>query len=382
MYKYFICIILISLLAGGCGESGETEITGSQITRVSSGSDYQLVNSKGEPVLIISGQEITPEDIINKPTSMGDLFTTPSEFLGSFAKDLDIKEFKEKIKQPLLVIVADKISDIILYKSAKKKLGDTLDETLDKAIESEIRRFSMQYGGDQAKADEEIKLKWHDIDSYKKILKREILMQWYISSQTIEENFITYRQLIKQYESMKDKDFVITPMIEFQLIDIQPSKLTISDPNKDRLELAEELADTIYSELKSGGDFSELARQYSHGPKSQSGGLWDPVNPSSLAEPYDLIAKAAKDMNPGQISEPIKTDTHIFILKLLNKQNEGYEPFEKVQEQVRKATKAEQNKNMAISKLNESLVQQMERSETNAFIDYCLEKIYKQNNQK
>ncbi len=380
MFRYCICIALLLIMVGGCEQPAQPASANNGLTRIIESGDFRLINSSGEPVLLVSGQQITPGEIINEPASIGDRIITPSEYF--IAKGMEIGQFKEEIKGYLQLILADKISDILLYKSAKKKLGDNIDESLEKAVESEVRRFTQQFGGDQAKADEVIKLKWHDIESYKKILKSEILKQWYVSSQTNQNNFITYRQLKNKYESMKNENFAITPMIEFQLIDIQPAKLEITDPNKDRYEYAEELANGIYSRLKSGEDFAELAKNYSYGLKKQSGGSWEPMNPDSLAEPYDMIAKAAQNMNIGDISQPIKADSHIFIVKLINKRAAGYEPFEKVQEQVRRAALSEQDESKVLNELNESLVQQMTRDETNLFIDFCLEKLYKQSNKE
>jgi parvulin-like peptidyl-prolyl isomerase len=381
MLKYFVCIFSIWLLAAGCEKAVQPVLINNELIQITDSNSFQLINSKGEPVLMVAGQEITSDEIINEPANLGDLFISPFEHLKPIAQGLEIGEFKERTGDLLNIIVADKVTEILLYKSAKKQFGDSLDENLDKAAESEIRRFTQQFGGDQAKADEAIKNAWHDRESYKKFLKREILTQWYLSSQQAINSSISLRQLKKQYEKMKNESFAITPMIEFRLIDIVPAKLEIADPNQDCNNYAEKLADEIFTRLKSGEDFAELAKQYSQGPKKQFGGSWAAVNPDSLAEPYDSIAKASQDMKPGDISKPIKAGTHIFIVKLENKREAGYVPFEEVQEQVRQAALQEQNKNAALNKLKESIDQQMKLDETKAFIDFCLEKIYKESNQ-
>ena len=87
-------------------------------------------------------------------------------------------------------------------------------------------------------------------------------------------------------------------------------------------------------------------------------------------------------MNPGEISQPIKADFHIFIFKLEAKRSAGYVPFEDVQDQVKQALKSEQKENAALEKLNESVIHQMQLDETNEFIDFCLEKVYKISNQE
>lgn len=362
-------------MAGGCEKAAEPVTN--NLTRINRGGIVQLIDSKDEPVLLVSGQEISSDNMFNEPAPFGKMFFKPVEYLEPVAKGLTFDQFKEKIREPLQVILSDKIFDVILYSSAKKKFGDKIDESLEKAIDSEIRRYIQQFGGDQAKTDEAIKEKYYNRDCLKKELKREILTQWYVSSQTNDKNYIPYRQLVMQYEKMKDNNFAINPMIEFRSIDIFPEKLEITDPNADRKKYAQNLANELYDKLQSGADFAELAKKYSSGHRKEYGGLWDAVNPNSLAEPFNAIAKATQDMNEGEISKPIITDSCIFIVKLENKVSAGYIPFENVQDQVKNAAIAEQNRNTALNPIKDIVIQQMESAEVKAFIDFCLEKLYK-----
>ncbi len=382
MYRY-ICLILllIGILVGGCGKPKESVSPNIELTRVSSGEDYIFINSKEEPVLLVSGQDISPEDIINAPVKLKSSVIIPGELFSEFAKSMDLKEFKEKMRERMLVILADKISDILLYKNAKKEAGDSLDEFLDKAIDSEFRKIVQKAGGDELKADELIKKNWQDLDTFKKDTRRQILVQWYLSKQKTEDSFIPYRKLIRKYDSIKDEKFAIQPEVEFRSIDIIPSSIQLPDPNLDRNKYAEDLANEIYNKLKSGEDFAKLAEEHSQGPRKSFGGLWAPVNPDSLAEPFDVLAKSTMKMNPGEISEPIKIDSYIFIIKLEKKRPAGYIPFEQVQNDVKKAVIEEQKEAKAMGQLDKNINQQMERVETGVFVDYCLEKIYKASNQ-
>lgn len=380
MYKNFIFIALILFMAAGCEKAAEPVTN--NLTRVNRSGTVQIVDTKGEPVLLVSGQQITSDNMLNEPAPLGNIFLKPAEYLEPVAQSLTFDQFKEKIREPLQAILSDKIFDVLLYNSAKKKFGDKIDESLEKAIDSEIRRYIQQFGGDQAKADQAIREKYHDQDSLKKELKREILTQWYVSSQTNEKSFVPYRQLVMQYEKMKDDHFAINPMIKFRSIDIIPGKLEITDPNVDQKKYAQTLANELYEKLQSGADFAELAKKYSGGHRKEYGGLWDPVNPNSLAEPFNAIANATQDMKQGEISKPIITDTFIFIVKLEDKVSAGYIPFENVQEQVKNAAIVEQNRSIALKPMKDIVVQQMSGSETNAFIDFCLEKLYKISTQK
>jgi len=378
MYRYSCLILLfIVILAGGCEKPAEPTLTNLELTRIPDSNDFLYVNSKEEPVLLVAGQEITSDDIINTPVRLKNSYKVPGELFAEVALSMNAQEFKETMRDSLFAILADRISDILLYNSAKKEIGDSLDEYLEKTIDSEIRKKVQQFGGDELKADEAIKETWYDRATYKKELQKEILIQWYLSTQKTEDSFIPYRRLIRKYDSMKDANFVIKPVIEFRSIDIIPSRLELPDPNMDRNKYAENFANELYGKLKSGEDFGELATTYSHGHRKSFAGLWEPLNPDSLAAPFDILAKTAMKMNPGEISEPIITDSYIFIIKLEKKVPAGYIPFEQVQNDVKKAVIKEQNDAKAMSQLDKSINQQMGRFETGIFVDYCLDKIHK-----
>ena len=191
---------------------------------------------------------------------------------------------------------------------------------------------------------------------------------------------VTYRELMDCYNEMKDKYFAKTATIQFRLIDIQPAMLEAANLNEDRHQLAEKLALDLTKRIRSGEDFGELAKQYSHGPMREFGGLWQPVQPGSLAVPYDKLAAEAENIESSRIARIIITAEHVFIMKLEEKKMSGYEPFEKVQEQVRDKIVLDRW-NEAVNRVNATLLQQAELSRTDEFIDFCLEKIYQMRNQ-
>jgi len=110
------------------------------------------------------------------------------------------------------------------------------------------------------------------------------------------------------------------------------------------------------------------------------GGLWKPVSPGSLAAPYDKLAAEAENIVSSQITRIIITAEHVFIMKLEEKKIAGYEPFKEVQRQVRNKIILDRQ-NEAVYRVNATLLQQVELSKTDEFIDFCLEKIYQMRNE-
>jgi parvulin-like peptidyl-prolyl isomerase len=89
-----------------------------------------------------------------------------------------------------------------------------------------------------------------------------------------------------------------------------------------------------------------------------------------------MLATEAQKLQPGQISGPIEVEGHIFIMKLEDKRSKSYEPFEQVQKELEGKIISDRRQK-AFEKLNAELV----LDEKDAFLDFCLEKIYRMNKQ-
>lgn len=139
-------------------------------------------------------------------------------------------------------------------------------------------------------------------------------------------------EVLEYYEKVTPEN----AKFQFRLIDIRPSELRSSDINSSEGETREEAACRIAIQLieraAKGEDFGELAKTYSHGHRRSYGGLWNPLQPSSLAPLYDVLGEYALDMQPGQVSEPIQKEEHVFIMKLEQAQRESVQPFEEVKD--------------------------------------------------
>jgi hypothetical protein len=188
---------------------------------------------------------------------------------------------------------------------------------------------------------------------------------------------VTYSELLTAYNQMKDESFVVLAAIKFQLIDIEPARLQITDPNHNLLERARKLADELIRKLKAGKDFLELAKEY---PRVTFAAPSKPVQPDSLK--YSILADEAEKLQPGDVSGPIETpqQEHIFIMKLQEKQPKGYQPLENVQREVKAKIIADRRK-QAQDRILAKLRLQAEHELSDEFTGFCLQKIYRMSNE-
>ncbi len=375
-YRRLLAGLFLALwLVSGCGDEGKSGLTESELARIAVAQKVELMKASGGLSLMVGGEPITSDEIIKSPTELEKAYVSPLEYFKTIAQANTLEQFKRQARSELKSVVMNRISEMLLYQYAKRQAGANISESLDKAAETEMRKFVLRFGGDEAKADEALKQRGTDRKGFKERQKKLILIQSYIGSKMPRYRPATYRELVDCYDRMKDKSFFKPAQIRFRLIDIEPAKLDITDPNKDRHEEARKLADELVERIKAGEDFGTLAQKYSHGLWREAGGLWQPVQPGSLASPYDVLAAEAEKIEPGQIAGPIKTPEHIFIMKLEEKQSAGFEPFEKVQKQVEDKIFSDQ-RNEVVNRLNARLMEQAELGKTDEFIDFCLEKIY------
>jgi len=376
----FVCSFFLLFFIVGCAERSGATFTDAELERVSLAQRIKLVEQAGGLVLMVGGEPITSDEIINYPVEQGEAVVPLIDVLRPAAQISNLEQFKKQARGRVDEIVTTKISDILLYHLAKTRVGENIDEALEKAAEAEMRRFVLSCGGDEAKADEKLEQMGLDRKGFKKQQKRLILAQAEIMSKLSRNSPITYRELTDCYDRMKDEFFVVPGTVQFRLIDIQPARLEAADPNEDRRDLAMGLADELLERLQTGEDFGELAKQYSHGLWRETGGLWMPLQPQSLAEPYDVLVNEIEKTEPGEIAGLIETDEHIFIMKLEQKHPRSYKPLEEVQRQVEQKIISDQWVNV-VDKLNAGLTKNAAFGEKDEFIDFCLDKIYRISNQ-
>ncbi len=113
-----------------------------------------------------------------------------------------------------------------------------------------------------------------------------------------------------------------------KVTDKQPSKgkiqiatilkvIDFTTTNEEKAKIKQEIND-IYIQLRSGGDFQELARKYSDDRNMAGSGIngfW--TGPREREPAFDSAAYSLK--NPGDITEPVETSMGWFIIRLLDK---------------------------------------------------------------
>src|SRR4030042_3582926 len=254
------CAFLIMsslLLIYGCEGGDKPKFTEEEMSHIPLAQREGLPEASGGFVLGVGGETITSDEIITAPLL---------NHFRPIAQKSNFEQFKKQARPDIEQLLATRISNILLYQQAKREAGTGVDfeDALEKATESEMRRFIASFNGDYAKAEQALKQMGMDWRSFREYQKKTILSQDYVRQLLPEQKPVTHSELVNCYNEMKGEFFAVPATITFRLIDIEIPKLEVTDPNRSRREQAEELAGELVKRLQKGEDFGALAKQNSH----------------------------------------------------------------------------------------------------------------------
>jgi parvulin-like peptidyl-prolyl isomerase len=176
-----------------------------------------------------------------------------------------------------------------------KNLG--VDVT-DKDVDKEVARYKKQfYGGSDAR--------------WEKAVKQQGLTDEQ-ARQTIREQLVSRKVQDKIVKDVKVSDADIK-----QYYDTHKSQYVQPESREVRhiLVTKKALADSLYQQLKNGGNFAKLAKQYSKDPGSAANGGKLTVSKGQTVPQFD---KTAFSLKTGQISQPVHTQYGYHIIQALS----------------------------------------------------------------
>ncbi len=100
----------------------------------------------------------------------------------------------------------------------------------------------------------------------------------------------------------------------------------------------------IMEKAKAGKDFTELAKAYSEGPSSKDGGDLGTFSRGDMVKPF---SDKAFSMEPGQISEPVRTQFGWHIIKVDAHNPESVKALSDVGKEIRKKLAGQKARNIA-----------------------------------
>lgn len=114
---------------------------------------------------------------------------------------------------------------------------------------------------------------------------------------------------------------------------------TAADASDEAVAQAKAKADDVAAKIKAGDKFEDLAKQYSGGPTAAQGGDLGTFKRGALAK---VLEDQTFDLQPGQVTAPIRTRQGFVILKVTEHQQAGTPPLSQIEPQIQEAMYMEQ----------------------------------------
>ncbi|MCF8061101.1 MAG: SurA N-terminal domain-containing protein, partial [Deltaproteobacteria bacterium] len=104
------------------------------------------------------------------------------------------------------------------------------------------------------------------------------------------------------------------------------------DASEEKEKEVRERAREIHEQAKAEGDFAELARTHSEGPTADEGGELGYFSSGEMVKPFE---EAAFNMEPGEISDLVRTQFGFHIIKVEDVREARTKPLEEVRDEIR-----------------------------------------------
>jgi len=230
---------------------------------------------------------------------------------------------EENLKKAREEILAQLVEHKLLEQEIKKKKVEVSDRDVDQAIgdimkenrltENELKMALAKDGMTFSRYRQRIR---DDIGKMR-LINREIKSKIVIKEEDLKK---AYQEDLKEY----------TDPLE---VKVQQIFLSVAQ------EASEKQVSAIYKEAQSlleragrGEDFAQLAKNYSQGPEAQEGGV---LGFFKHKEMMPELEEAAFKLQPGGLSEVVRSSAGFHILRVMEKKGGEPRPFAEVQNKIR-----------------------------------------------
>jgi peptidyl-prolyl cis-trans isomerase SurA len=223
------------------------------------------------------------------------------------------------LRGALDAIVADK-----LFAGQAASLGVEITEAeIDQTVDEIKRRNNL----DEARLDAALAEQGLDRAAYRKALKRDLETARIISLRVRSRVKVTDEDVRNHWQT-RQKDFRAGEEVHVRhvFVALPPGG------GAAEVEKARTRAEKALARIRSGEDFATVAKELSQAPSAAEGGDLGWLKRGTVQPEIEKVAMA---LQPGQVSDVVKTRNGWQVLQVQERRGGGVRPFEEVKEEIR-----------------------------------------------
>lgn len=241
-----------------------------------------------------------------------------------FIADYRLRYGEEKLKDKVDEAKQDALNRLIeeklILQEAKKTDITVSEQEIDEMLQHVKSRFE---------SEEEFRYALEEsgatMTKLKQRYKEQIMMRKLINGLINAKVNISPTQIAAYYYAHREH-FLTPKMVRFKVLLLKP----LPDRN---IEQTEKLALQILDRIRAGEDFDMLVKEYSQGPNIDKGGDMGYMTEGSIIKE---VEDAISNMEPGEISDLVKTATGFDIVKLIDRREAEVKSLAEATDTIRK----------------------------------------------
>ena len=179
-----------------------------------------------------------------------------------------------------------------------------------------------------------------------------------VTQQEIQQEYDKHKAEMERPEQVRLSEILISTQTKPPVKTEKGTEVLPEPPSPEVVAQAQAKADQVYALLQKGGNFADLAKQYSNGPTSAIGGDLEYFKRGTLSKELEQQVFA---MKAGEYSQPVRTNQGFVILKVTEHQDAGVPPLKDVEARIQE--------NIYMTKMQPALREYLTKLREDAYID-------------
>ncbi len=302
---------------------------------------------------VIRGSEVVDAGMIqvnDKFITLGEVLHPIRRRLQSAPAGLTDRDFRLKALELVRQSMKARIEEALMLAEADRKLTEVEKKVVEGEIDKAYRRALAEQRGSKTRLEDRLAAEGTSLAEWLRSLRRSLTVQTYLQRHVFVQMNVNRRMLWNYYRAHPE-EFRTRGRLQMQIVAAPLSAYLPSNrpASPDEREQAKKLArrqiDLSIAALDAGGNFAEVAREYSKGAMASAGGVWPVMDVGSFKATF--VEQAAYRQKVGETSGVLTSPLGFYIVRTLACTQGKELPFESVQGQIREKLRRYQYDSLA-----------------------------------